>query len=100
MSEWAPWEQSNRKQPELRNTITERKNTLEAINNDLEEAEKQISNLEDKAMESPQAKQQKAKKEFKKWRYIKDLLGNMKWKNICVVEGHREERKGQKTLMK
>lgn len=46
-----------------KNTITEMKNTLERISR-LENAEKKISNLEDKVVEMIQAQQQKRKKKL------------------------------------
>jgi len=47
---------------EMKNTITEIKNTLDGLNSRLQETEKQISDLEDRVMESNQAKQVREKK--------------------------------------
>ena len=50
-------------------TITEMKNTLEGISSRLEDAEEQISNLEDRLAEITQLKQQK-EKETKKLKIV------------------------------
>jgi len=50
----------------MKNSVTEIKNTLERINHRLEEAEKQISKLEDRVIESNLAEQQEEKKDNKK----------------------------------
>ena len=45
----------------MKNSVVEIKNTLNGINSRLEEAEEQISNLEDRVMESNQAEQGREK---------------------------------------
>ena len=45
----------------MNNTITEMKNTLEGINSRITEAEKQISDLEDRMVEFTAAEQNKEK---------------------------------------
>ena len=46
----------------MNNTITEMKNTLEAINNGITEAEERISDLEDRTVEFTAAEQNKEKR--------------------------------------
>ena len=53
-------------QLELRNTITQIKNTLEGISSILEVGEECISDLEDRIIEGMQAEQQKWEKHFLK----------------------------------
>ena len=55
-----------KKKPELKNRVTEMRNTLEGINSRSEEAEEWISNLEDRVVESTQAEKKKEKKNLKK----------------------------------
>ena len=55
-----------KKKPELKNRVTEMRNTLEGINSRSEEAEEWISNLEDRGVESTQAEKKKEKKNLKK----------------------------------
>ena len=49
-------------QLEIKNTITQMKNTSEGLNIRLDEAEDQISNLNDKVAENFQSEQQKEKR--------------------------------------
>ena len=53
-------------QPEMRNTISQIRNTLEGINSRQDEAEDQISVLENKVVENIQTDQNKEKKIHKK----------------------------------
>lgn len=48
----------------MKNTITKNKNTLEGINSRVDEAEDQISRLEDKVTENTQVEQQQEKRIF------------------------------------
>ena len=52
----------------MQNTITEMNNTLKGINSRFDEAEDQISNLENKVEKNIQSKQQKERKNPKKLR--------------------------------
>ena len=45
----------------MKNTITERRNTLERINSRVDDTEEQISELEDKVVENIEAEQKKSK---------------------------------------
>ena len=49
-------------QSEMKNSITEIKNTLDIINSKLEEAEEWVSDLEDKVMENNHTEQEKEKR--------------------------------------
>ena len=55
-------EELKRNQATMKNTINEIKNTLEGINNRITEAEKWISDLEDKIVEITTAEQNKEKR--------------------------------------
>ena len=48
-------------QTEMKNTMTETKNTLEGVNSILNDTEKQVSELEDRAVEITEAEQKKKK---------------------------------------
>lgn len=52
-------ERENKKEPELKNSITESKNRVEGINIRLKKAKEQIRDLEDRIMESHQAEEEK-----------------------------------------
>ena len=57
--------QSDRKykeEPEIKNTITKMKNTLEGINCRLNDKEEQISELEERAVDITEAEQRKEKR--------------------------------------
>ena len=58
-------EEVKNKQTVMNNTITEMKNTLEGKNSKIKEAEKQISELEDRMVEITAEKQNKEKNEKK-----------------------------------
>ena len=64
------------------NTITETKNTLEGINSRISEAEKQISELEDKMVEITSAEQNKVKRMKRTEDRLRDIWGNIKHNNI------------------
>ena len=64
------------------NTITETKNTLEGINSRISEAEKQISELEDKMVEITSAEQNKVKRMKRPEDRLRDIWGNIKHNNI------------------
>ena len=77
-------------QSEMKSTITEMKNTLEGINSRWNEAEVQISDLEDKVAETTQSEQQQEKKIQKN-----DTLGlwdNIKPTDILIGIPEEEER--------
>ena len=61
------------------------KDTLGGFNSRLDEAENQISNLENKGSEHTQSEQQKEKKNFKNENSLRDLWDNIKCVNICII---------------
>ena len=70
------------------------KNTLEGINSRINEAEEQISELEDRLVEITAMEQNKEKRMKRNEHSLKDLCDNIKCTNIhiiCIPEG--EERK-------
>ena len=65
-------------QPEMRNTISQIRNTLEGINSRQDEAEDQISVLENKVVENIQTDQNKEKR-FIKNKDSLDVAGVAQW---------------------
>ena len=81
----------------MNNTITEMKNTLEGINSRVAEAEKWISDLEDRMVEFTAVEQNKEKRNEDS---LRDLWDNIKCTNnhiIGVPEGDERE-KGPKKI--
>ena len=79
---------------DLKNTITEMKNTIEGINSRLEYAEEWTSDLEDKVVEITQSEQQKEKR-LKNEDSLRDLWNKIKHTNIHMVrvqEGKEREK--------
>lgn len=59
---------------------------LDGINSRLEDAEKEIHDLEDRVLESTQIEQQKKKNSKSENRFrLKDLLPNIKQANIHII---------------
>ena len=72
----------------MKTTILEMKNVLEGINIGFDEAEDQISYLEEKIAENTQSEQQKEKSE------LRDFWDNVKHNSICIIgvpEGEERE---------
>ena len=69
----------------MKNTITEMKNTLEGINSRLNDAEKEISELEDRVVEITNTKQKKKKRMKRNEDSLRDFWDNMKHINICII---------------
>ena len=70
-------------------------NTLEGINSRITEAEEQISDLEDRMVETTAAKQNIEKIMKKNEDSLRDLWGNIKCTNICIIgvpEGEQREK--------
>ena len=84
------------------NTITEIKNTLEGINSRISEAEKLISDLEDKMIEITFEEQNKVKRMKRTEDSLKDLRDNIKCTNIQMigVAEEEEKRKGMRKVLK
>ena len=79
----------------MNNTITEKKNTLEGINNRITEAEEWISDLEDKMVEITAVEQNKEKRMKRNENSLRDLSENIKHTNIRIIgvpEGEKRER--------
>ena len=77
----------------MNNTITEMKNTLEGINNRITEAEKCISELEDKMVEITAEEQNKEKRMKRIDDNLRDLWDNTKHTNIQIIGVPEEEKK-------
>ena len=74
--------------------ISEINNTLEGINNRLDEAEDRISFLGGKVEKNNQAEKQKEKRMKRKWGELTRSLGQQKCNNNCIVaipEGEESE---------
>ena len=69
----------------MNNTITEMKNTLEGINSRISEAEEQISDLEDRMVETTAMEQNKEKGMKRNEDSLRDLLDNIKHTNIHII---------------
>ena len=69
----------------MNNTITEMKNTLEGINSRKTEAEKQISELEDRMMEITAEEKNKEKRMKRIEDSPRDFWDNIKRTNIRII---------------
>ena len=77
----------------MNNTITEMKNILEGISSRITEAEKRISELEDKMVEIT-AKEQNKEKGMKRIEdNLRDLWDNNKHTNIRIISVPEKKRK-------
>ena len=73
------------------NTINEIKNSLEGINSRITEAEKRISDLEDKIVEITTAEQNKEKRMKIIEECLRDLWESIKHTNIRIIQVPEEE---------
>ena len=82
----------------MNNKITEMKNTLEGINSRIPEAEKRISDLEDRMVEFTAAEQTKEKRMKRNEDSLRDLWDNIKHniRIIGVPEGEEREKGPEK----
>ena len=78
-------EEIKNKQTEMNNTITEIKNTLKGTNSRITEAEKWISELEDRMVEITAEEQNKGKGLKRIEDSFRDLWDNVKFTNILVM---------------
>ena len=69
----------------MNNTVTEMKNTLERINSRITDTEEQISDLEDRKVESTAAEQNKEKRMKRNEDSLRDLWDNVKHNNILII---------------
>ena len=86
-------EKSKNKHAETNNTITEIKNILEVINSRISEAEKWISELEDKMVEIISEEQNKIKRMKRAEDSLRDFWDHIKWTNIWIIGVPEEEEK-------
>ena len=83
----------------MQNTITEVKNSLEAANSRIQEAEEWISEVEDRLEEIMSAEQKREKRLKRNEESLRELWDNIKHTNICII-AVPEERRGQKNYSK
>ena len=87
----------------MNNIISEMKNTLEGINSRKTEAEKWISDLEDRMVEITAMEQNKDKRLKRNEDSLRDFWGNIKCTNICIIGvpgGEERERKDPRKYLK
>ena len=72
-------------QSEMKNTLTEKRTTLQGINNTVDEIEDQISNLAEKEAENTQWEQPKEKKNPKNESHVRSHWDNLKCTNIFTM---------------
>ena len=81
----------------MNNTINEIKNSLEGSNSRITEAEKRISDLEDKIVEIATEEQNKEKRMKRIEDSLRDLWDNIKCTNIRIIGVPEEEEKKKRT---
>ena len=77
----------------MNNAINEIKNTLEATNSRIMEAEDRISEVEDRMVEINESERKKEKWIKRNEDNLRDLQGNMKCSNIWIIGIPEEEDK-------
>ena len=85
----------------MQNTVTEVKNSLEATNSRIQQAEEWISVVEDRLVEITDAEEKRDKRLKRNEINLREFWDNAKCTNIHIMwvpEG--EERKGQKKFLK
>ena len=83
----------------MQNTITEIKNSLEATNSRIQEAEEQISKVEDRLVEIIDAEHRREKRLKTNEESLRELWDNVKHTNICIIgvpEGEEREKETEK----
>ena len=83
----------------MTNTITEMKTTLEGINSKITEAEKRISDLEDRKVEFTAEEKTKEKRMKRNEDSLRDFWDNIKHNNIRIIgvpEGEEREKGPEK----
>ena len=75
----------DKKKEEMQNTITEIKNSLEATNSRIPEAEEQISEVEDRLVEITNAEQKREKRLKRNEESLRELWDNVKGTNIRII---------------
>uniref|UniRef100_A0A8D1UFI0 L1 transposable element RRM domain-containing protein n=1 Tax=Sus scrofa TaxID=9823 RepID=A0A8D1UFI0_PIG len=89
------------KQVEMQNTITEikKKNSLEAANSRIQEAEEGISEVEDRLVETTDVEQKREKRLKTNEETLRELWDNVTHTNICIIgvpEGEEREKGTEK----
>ena len=86
-------EEPKSKQTMMNNTINEIKNSLEGISSRITEADKWISDLEDKIVKITTTEQNKEKRMKRIEDSFRDLWDHIKWINIRIIGVPEEEEK-------
>ena len=86
-------EEIKRSQYIMNNAINEIKNTLEATNSKITEAEDRISEVEDRVVEMIESERKKEKQIKRNEDNLRDLQDNMKCSNIRIIGVTEEEDK-------
>uniref|UniRef100_A0A8D1V591 L1 transposable element RRM domain-containing protein n=1 Tax=Sus scrofa TaxID=9823 RepID=A0A8D1V591_PIG len=89
------------KQEEMQNIITKIKNSLEATNSRIQEAEEQISKVEDRLVEIMDAEQKREKRLKTNEESLRELWDNVKRTNIRIIgvpEGEEREKETEKII--
>ena len=91
---------SKNKQTEVNNVITEMKNILEGISSRITEAEKRVSDLEDKTVKITIAEQNKEKRMKRNEDSLREFWDNIKCTNIRIigVPEEKEKKKGTEKI--
>ena len=76
----------------MNNTVIEMKNTLEAFNSRITEAEERISDLEDRMAKFTATEQNKEKRMKRNEDCLRDFWDNIKCKNIRIQGSQKEKR--------
>ena len=86
----------------MQNTVTEIKNSLEAANNRIQEAEEWISQVEDRWVEITDAEQKREKRLKTNEESLRELWDNVKHTNIRIIRvtEEKKKRRGQKKYSK
>ena len=82
-------------QSETKDALIEIENNLQGNNRRMDEAEKQINDLEYKEAKNNQSEQQKEKIIQKNEESVSSLWGNVKHSNICIIGVPKGEEKEQ-----
>ena len=77
----------------MNNAINEIRNTLEATNSRIMEAEDRISEIEDRMVEINESERKKAKRIKRNEDNLRDLQDNMKRSNIRIIGVPEEDKK-------
>ena len=76
----------------MQNTITEIKHSPEAANSRIQEAEEQISEVEDRLVEIMDAEQKREKRLKTNEESLRELWDNIKCTNIYIIACQKEKR--------